>query len=111
MIIQDLSPGHAAIVMFYFSFTTLMTIGLGDYAPRGIFEVALAGVGMLGGVIVLTIIKDNFIKIYNFFLEVEAPLEEREELAKFFMIIKSFNGDILDLDMKVKMERYFEHRW
>jgi hypothetical protein len=45
-----------------------MTIGLGDYAPRGVFEVALAGVGMLGGVIVLTIIKDNFITIYNFTL-------------------------------------------
>jgi hypothetical protein len=68
LIIEDLSPSHAAIVMFYFSFTTLMTIGLGDYAPRGVFEVALAGIGMLGGVIVLTIIKDNFITIYNFTL-------------------------------------------
>ena len=66
--IENLTPLHASIVMFYFSFTTLMTIGLGDYAPRGIFEVALAGVGMLGGVIVLTIIKDNFITIYNFTL-------------------------------------------
>ena len=97
--------------MFYFSMTTLTTIGLGDFAPRGIFEVALAGLGMLGGVIVLTIIKDNFTMIYNFIVEVDAPLEEREELAKFLMIIKKFNHGILDLDMKIRIEEYFEHRW
>lgn len=84
MIIETLSPLHAAIVMFYFSFTTLMTIGLGDYCPRGIFEVAIAGVGLLVGVMVFTIIKDNFIVIYDFTRRVDAPLEERENLAVFF---------------------------
>jgi len=27
------------------------------------------------------------------------------------MIIKKFNGNILDLNIKMKMEEYFEHRW
>ena len=70
--------------MLYFSFTTLMTVGFGDYAPRGTYGRLLASFGMLGGVMAFTIIKDNFITIYEFLKDVDSPLEEREELAKFF---------------------------
>ena len=106
-----MEPFEASIVMLYFSFTTLLTIGLGDFAPRGNYGRALASIGMLGGVMAFTIIKDNFIALYEFIKEVGHPLEEREELAKFFQIIKKFNYNILDQDIKVKLESYFEYRW
>ena len=83
-IIKDLLPYEAAIVMLYFSFTTVMTIGFGDYTPRSNYERALASFCMLTGVIAFTLIKDHFTEIYNFIVELNSSMEEREELAVFF---------------------------
>ena len=41
-----------------------------------------------------------------------ADLEEGDELAKFFGLLEKFNnGKIIDQNFKQKMEAFFDYRW
>ena len=46
----------SALILMYWAFTTVMTIGLGDYYPAGNFERILGAFFMLSGVAYFTII-------------------------------------------------------
>jgi hypothetical protein len=59
--IDSMSPGDAVISIVYFTFTTVLTIGLGDFAFYSNYERVLGAFIMLGGVAYFTIVKDNFI--------------------------------------------------
>lgn len=61
--IADKSPWEATLVMMYWAFTTLSTIGLGDYYPMSNYERMLASFGFLLGVAVFSYIMGNFSNI------------------------------------------------
>jgi hypothetical protein len=44
----------------YFSFTTLSTVGFGDYNPRSDIERAFMSMGLLFGVIIFSVIMDKY---------------------------------------------------
>lgn len=48
------------LIMMYFSFTTLSTIGLGDYNPRSDFERLFIVVTIMFGVAILSLFMENF---------------------------------------------------
>jgi hypothetical protein len=54
---------RAAIAVSYWGFTTLTTIGLGDYHPRSDYERMLCSVIFLVGVSIQSIIMGNFMEI------------------------------------------------
>ena len=98
--IDSMTATQAVISIVYFTFTTVLTIGLGDFAFYSNCERVLGSFLMLGGVAYFTIIRDNFIEIDQYLRKVNAPIEQREELDLFFSMLTIFNNGILDLNLK-----------
>ena len=100
------------IIVIYFAFTSLSTVGFGDYAPRGNIERLIGAFILLFGVAIFSYIMGNFISIIDEFKAFNEPLEEGDKLSKFFGTIQEFNGQKpLDLDLKKQIEEHFEYRW
>jgi hypothetical protein len=55
------------IIIFYFAFTSLSTVGFGDYHPRGNLERLMGAFILLGGVAIFSLIMGNFIEILQEF--------------------------------------------
>ena len=55
--------------MMYWAFTTLSTVGLGDYFPMRNYERYMGAFGFLMGVAVFSYIMGNFTTIINFILD------------------------------------------
>jgi len=53
------------IILKYFSFTTLSTVGFGDFNPRSNTERLLIALGMLGGVAIFSLILSMFIDMLD----------------------------------------------
>jgi len=51
------------LIMIYFSFTTLSTVGFGDYTPRSNYERLVGCVILIFGVAIFSYIMGNFIEI------------------------------------------------
>ena len=76
----------------YFSFTSLSTVGFGDFNPKSDSERILCSFFMIFGVAIFSYIMGDFIEILNKFQLINAELDEGDELAKFLGLIKRFNG-------------------
>lgn len=61
------SRNENLIVIFYFAFTSLSTVGFGDYHPRGNIERMIGAFILLGGVAIFSLIMGNFIEILQEF--------------------------------------------
>ena len=68
-----------AIVSMYFAFTSLSTVGFGDFTPRSDYERVLGAIMLLFGVLIFTFIMGKFIEMigqiqmfYNTFEEDES---------------------------------------
>jgi hypothetical protein len=54
----------------------------------------------------------TFIEMIDKYKLVNAELEHGDELARFFGLMKHFNGNIdIEIGLKVKIEEYFDYRW
>jgi hypothetical protein len=73
-------------------FTTLSTVGLGDYHPRSDFERILVSIILFFGVAIFSYIMGNFAEILSEFKSYNDELEEGELLTKFFGVLVKFNG-------------------
>ena len=68
--------------------------------------------GMLFGVAIFSVIMGNFIDMLGVIEESNEELNEGEDLAKFFGILKAFNrGQFMKQEQKDKIEQYFDYRW
>ena len=79
------------IILCYFSFTSLSTVGFGDFVPRSNFERLVGALLLLSGVAIFSIIMGQFIDILNEFQDFNSDFNEGEKLTKFFGTIKKFN--------------------
>jgi len=70
--------------MCYYSFTSLSTVGFGDYNPRSNPERLMITFVLLFGVAIFSYIMGTFIEILGNFSKLRAELEEGDELNKFF---------------------------
>lgn len=64
------------IIAFYFAFTSLSTVGFGDYNPRGNVERFVCAFVLLIGVAVFSYVMGNFIEIIEKFKDFHKELEE-----------------------------------
>ena len=55
------------IILMYFSFTSLTTVGFGDYNPRSDVERFFIAFGLLFGVAIFSVIMNNFMEIIDQF--------------------------------------------
>ena len=104
--------GDQLTIYLYFAFTTLSTIGLGDYHATSTFERVVSCFIFLIGVAFFSYIMGILTEIINKFLKLDADQEESEQLQKFFSVIAYFNGN-KELDSKIKdnIHNFMFQRW
>ena len=100
------------VILKYFSFTTLSTVGFGDFYPFSDAERLLIAFGMLGGVAIFSSILGNFIEMLDTVKSFSADYQDFDRLNKFFGAINHFNnGTDIEIGLRRQIEDYFEHRW
>jgi len=90
------SPDHPTDIIvstMYFAFTSLSTVGFGDYHPVNDIERVFGAFILLFGVAIFSIIMGNFIEILNFINTFNADIDEGDDLSKFFGTIRHFNNN------------------
>jgi hypothetical protein len=99
--VVEMNPAHMAVSMMYFSFTSLSTVGFGDYYPVSNIERVTGAIILLFGVACFSYIMGELI---NAITEHKAYYEELDEidttLSQFFGILKKFNHNE-DLESKL----------
>ena len=107
-----MDPLECSIAMTYFLFTTLSTVGFGDYYPVGNIERSVMIPIFLFGVMIFSYIMGNFAEILQVIMEIDSDLEEGEQLEKFFGTLKYFNKNHdLDPEFRERIAEYFFFRW
>jgi hypothetical protein len=61
--LNNRTPNDNIIINVYFAFTTLSTVGLGDYYPKGDLERVVWSIVLLSGVAMFSFIMGNFIEV------------------------------------------------
>ncbi|CDW76967.1 cation channel family protein [Stylonychia lemnae] len=103
---------NSMIIVVYFAFTTLATVGYGDYHAVSDSERVVCSIILLFGVAVFSFIMGNFIEILMSFKIVTAQNEESENLTKWLGLLARFNkGRPLPKEMIRKIENYFDYYW
>lgn len=103
---------RAAIIMTYWAFTTLSTVGLGDYHPRSNAERVLCAIILLVGSTMFSYIMGNFIDILYSLKNINVDFKDELMLTKFMGSLTRFNGgQPIDHKRQEKIERYFDFRW
>lgn len=106
------SVSENLITMTYFAFTTLTTVGLGDFHPRTNIERALGAFVMLFGVIVTSFITESFTKMILIIKEFQKDYEDNLALSTFIATIQRFNdGNKINPERTQSIKDYFEYRW
>jgi len=85
------SNGNQLVLLLYYSFTSLSTVGFGDFYPRSNLERLMIAFFLLFGVAIFSYIMGIFIEILNKFQDLTAVLDDGEQLNSFMNIIKKFN--------------------
>jgi len=78
--------------LLYFAFTSLSTVGFGDYHPRSNLERFVCAWILLFGVAIFSYIMGNFIDILQQFKKFHEDLDDGDNLMKFFGTLEKFNN-------------------
>lgn len=79
------------MIVLYFAFTTLSTVGFGDYSPKSESERLIASFILLIGVACFSYIMTQFIEILMDYQNVSRDNENSKELSKWFGLLAHFN--------------------
>jgi len=82
------------IIVLYFAFTTLSTVGFGDYSPKSELERTITAFILLIGVACFSYIMTQFIEILMNYQSVTADNEDSENLSKWFGLLAHFNKNM-----------------
>ena len=98
--------------MLYFVFTTLSTIGFGDYNPRADEERIFNIIIFFVGVTINLYLIDRFIQLIMKFQLLYFDFDEGDKLKIFFDLLKKLNGDKeIDLKLKFRIMLHFDNKW
>ena len=107
------TDSHNMVLLMYFSYTTLSTVGFGDLTPRSDFERLVCICILLLGVAIFGLIMGDFQAMIDRFQKLDEEIEDGDMLNKFFDTIKKRYNDGIDMNEESKqaIEIYFENRW
>lgn len=110
--IYDNSDTENLIIVVYFAFTTLSTVGFGDFNPKSEVERIATTMILLVGVATFSYIMGQFIEILLQLENVTADNEDSENLSKWLGLLAHFNKNHpLPKEMTMRFETYFEYYW
>lgn len=104
---------HQTFTLTYFSFTSMTTVGFGDYVPRSEYERIFIAFMLPFGVATFSIIMGIFINILNEFKQINSPdFDDDENLLRFISAFRRYNND-KDLDERISqnIENFFSYKW
>ena len=105
-------PNAKAIICVYFAFTSLSTVGFGDYHPISNQERLFGAAMLLFGVAIFSYCMGKFVEIFNEIITFNASLDDGDNLHKFFGVIQHYNNDRpIKLDLKRQIESHFNYKW
>lgn len=104
-------PLFAEITVLYFAFTTLSTVGFGDYVPKSSDERIVGTFILLFGVAIFSIIMSSFVGILSDFMSYNAEHSDGR-LSGFFNILKKFNNGMeVEAAFQAQVEAHFDYKW
>ena len=80
------------MISIYFAFTSLSTVGFGDYYPVSSLERLVCAFVLLIGVAMFSYILGELIQGVNRINKLNKPLGKEEDLDRFFKILYYFNN-------------------
>ena len=89
----DNTDSQNLIIVVYFIFTTLSTVGFGDYSPKSEIERIFTTIILLVGVACFSYIMGQFIEILMNLQTVTADNEDSENLSKWLGLLAHFNNN------------------
>lgn len=100
------------IIVVYFAFTTLATVGYGDYYAVNTEERIVMSLILLFGVGLFSFIMGNFIEMLMSFKEITHDNEISVNLTKWIGLLSRYNkGRPLPKKLIKKIENNFEYYW
>ena len=106
------TPYERIIIVTYFAFTSLSTVGFGDFHPRSDHERLLGAFILLFGVAIFSLIMGTFTEILDELQNFNKPIDYGDDLARFFGLMKYFNNrHAIDLTLKRNIEAHFDYKW
>ena len=110
---QDVSNHfELTILLTYFSFTTLSTVGFGDFHPVSDSERVVAAFLLLFGVAITSYIMENLNGMISALHNLQADFEENDKLSLFMGTLERFNGgQKMSKELERSILSYFEYRW
>lgn len=88
---DTMTLGKQMLIVTYYMFTTMSTVGFGDFHPKSDIERLVCILILVGGVAIFSMIMGNFINIIEEFRTFNDELDEGEKLLKFFGVLRKFN--------------------
>ena len=109
---EQMTLWEQTVIVTYYMFTSMSTVGFGDYHPKSDFERIVCTVILVFGVAIFSMIMGNFIAIIDEFNTFNDDLDDGEQLARFFGVLQRYNRDEpIPEGFRRRLERYFEYRW
>lgn len=107
------SNSHNMVALMYFSYTTLSTVGFGDFHPKSDYERLVCIIILLLGVAIFGLIMGDFLEIIDRFNTLDEVIEEGDALSMFFDCLKKrYNyGVDVDPERKQQIEKFFDYKW
>ena len=99
--LESVSTYHTTIISLYFSFTSLSTVGFGDYHPKSNVERIFCSIMLVAGVMIFSYIMGNFIAMIEGYKQMKSDIEHDDSLSKFFGLLKRFNNG---KEMKISLK-------
>lgn len=90
--IKSKTDNEKAIILTYWAFTTLSTVGFGDYYPTSNAERFLCGFLLLFGVTIFSYILGEYILIINSMTALNKDFDDGNKLSKWLGLIRRFNN-------------------
>ena len=81
------------VVLMYYAFTSLSTVGFGDYHPRSDEERAICAIILLLGVAIFSYFMGVLFEIIDNFRKLNDDLDEGDNLTRFFGLLRKFNNN------------------
>lgn len=105
-------PLNQMVAMTYYAFTTLSTVGFGDFHPKNHHERIVIIFVLILGVATFSYIMSIFIDILTNFQQINDEFQEDQKLTRFFGLMRRLNCN-KDLNPKTKNKiiDYFEYKW
>ena len=100
------------LICVYFSFTSLSTVGFGDYYAKSDIERFFCAGILFMGITCFSYINGVLSENMEEFGKLAEDLDEGDQLTRFFGLMFHYNDKSpMDIELKRRIERHFEYKW